>query len=255
MRCFTFHPNVTLGAGGESTGYSLLMNIPPRDVENGTVFWTVFIHKDLGWASTYLRSTYTKIKIRPGTSTHVILSAKEVNQLDTKAYPCESREGYSNDECLETCLLREIIGWNRLSCQLPSMNLSLPECRNMTEIMSSLSTLLFFYNFPFTSNCPCQTPCQQIRYSVDVQPAENFTHDKRSLMEVLLPEKGSQVFIYFFEKTAEVLTESQAYDFIQMLGEFGGCLGLFLGISIVSVYESLDRYIRSVFARYADSRK
>ena len=107
IRCFTFHPNVSLGVGGESTGYRLkfqdlqMKDYKGKDGACAPPFkWEVYIHRDLGWATMFQIFTYTKVVVKPGTYNHVILSAKEVHQLSTEVYPCESRDGYSRDEVI-----------------------------------------------------------------------------------------------------------------------------------------------------------
>ncbi|CAG0892734.1 unnamed protein product [Darwinula stevensoni] len=238
-RCFTFHPNVTLGVGMDFSGYFLRVNPPPSEFENVTVFWYVYIHKDLGWGSMYLKSSYTKIKIKEGTSNQVILSGKEINQVHTTAYPCESREGYSSDECQDTCLSKEALKRTQLSCRLPSMNLSLPVCEDILEEIVPLAMTIDSAAKSFLMNCSCLSPCQNFRYSVDLQPPDDYSFSKAARLSINVPEN-----------TVEVLYESEAYDFIQMVGKFGGCLGLFLGISLVSIYEFLDQYIRYFFTRW-----
>ena len=71
---------------------------------------------------------------------------------------------------------------------------------------------------------------------MDVQPPD----EKLTMKEL----RQGEVDIDFIENTADILTENQSYDFVQMVGEFGGCLGLFLGISLVSIYEFFDQLCR-----------
>ena len=81
-RCFTSHPNVSLGVGGEMSGYRVGFPNPPRNL-NWSVSWEVHIHRDSGWATMNLESSYTKVKVKRGTQNRVILSAKEIHQLNT----------------------------------------------------------------------------------------------------------------------------------------------------------------------------
>ena len=122
------------------------------------------------------------------------------------------------------------------------MQLSLPVCENMGDIYT---VAYYATSFAYTSvefNCSCPTPCKLIHYSAEVLPAE---------YEMAFGK--SKVSIYMPENAIEVLTESPAYDFIQMVGEFGGSLGLFLGVSLVSLYEFLDRFIRSRCSKIASN--
>ncbi|CAG0897239.1 unnamed protein product [Darwinula stevensoni] len=236
--CYTFHPNASLGFGGQTSGYELQFGNSSRTENIDTVSWEVKIHRDLGWASTYVKSSYTPVRVTPGTYNHVVLSAKEVDQLHTQNYPCESMDGYSRDECMETCL-SEWFSIFPLRCRLSSMNVSLPVCDHIGDIvmLARLFNYGMAYGHQLHTNCLCPPPCHRLRYAVDVRtPNEAFN-------------KYSYLWIYFSEDIIEILVEKEVYDLIQAVGEFGGCLGMFLGISLVSLYETLDRLIRFFIAR------
>ena len=83
-------------------------------------------------------------------------------------------------------------------------------------------------------NSTCLPPCRLLRYSVYVRPPEHISYEL------------GYVRIYFAEDIIGVLIEKQAYDFIQAVGGFGGCLGMFLGVFL---YVSLDRLTRLLVAR------
>ncbi|CAG0890186.1 unnamed protein product [Darwinula stevensoni] len=237
--CYTFHPNVSLGFGGQISGYELQFENPSRKEDIDTVYWEIKIHRDLGWASTYVKSSYTPVRVMPGTYNHVILSPKEVNQLDTQTYPCESRDGYSRDECMDTCMWK-FTSMLPLGCRLSSTNVSLPVCDHIADILlidRIINSAWNRQNMQIQTNCICPPPCHRLRYALDVRtPKQAF-------------DEYSYLWIYFSEDIVEVLVEKEAYDLIQVVGEFGGCLGMFLGISLVSIYESLDRLIRFLVAK------
>ena len=126
------------------------------------------------------------------------------------------------------------------------MTTSLPICENMTDIWAVPPIYHLYYKYRQMVNCSCLLPCHYLHYFSDVRPAEEMESDEMGV---------SEVWIYFAGNTAEVLIENHAYDIFQMMGEFGGCLGMFLGISLVSLYEFLDGYIRSKLVRVSDSSK
>ncbi|CAG0896207.1 unnamed protein product [Darwinula stevensoni] len=235
--CYTLHHNISLGFGGERSGYYLEFVLTPCSNDTHTTYWEVNIHRDLRWASMYMTSTYTTVRVNSGTYNHVTLSAKDVHQLNTQNYPCESMDGYSRDECMDTCLLEGI--YPQLSCRLASMNVSLPLCDNMGEIVNMTRTYqrLLTNTRQSDLNCSCPPPCNRLRYTMEVGTQKNSFDD------------NGNIWIYFPEDIVEVLVEKEAYDLIQAVGEFGGCLGMFLGISLVSLYESLDQLIRIFIAR------
>ena len=149
---------------------------------------------------------------------------------------------------MDTCLSKEVLGLTNISCRLPSINLSVPVCKHMWEEIRNLTVSLYnFFKSDIFMSCHCHSPCQFFRYPVHVQPPD---------VSVKLSALGrGAVDIGFVENTAEILIESPAHDFVQIVGEFGGCFGLFLGVSLVSMYEFLDRFCRSFFARFGASNQ
>ncbi|CAG0885207.1 unnamed protein product [Darwinula stevensoni] len=156
-RCFTFHPNVSLGVGGEFSGYFLQFRVLPRDAESAAVSWEVYIRSDLGWASIYLRSSYAKVKVKPRRSNHVILSAKEVHQMNTVAHSCEQIFGTRcNVSSPSHSAWRHAFGrgLQRESNLMPTTGMvvrrictSLPECANPTDIIPmAISCYGYFIN-------------------------------------------------------------------------------------------------------------
>ncbi|CAG0902160.1 unnamed protein product [Darwinula stevensoni] len=102
-------------------------------------------------------------------------------------------------------------------------------CRLLSDTHDTRSTFSFDLHLP--------APCHRLRYSVNVKtPNQAF-------------DENSYLWIYFPEDIVDVLVEKEAYNLMQAVGEFGGCLGMFLGISLVSVYESPCRLIELLAAR------
>ncbi|CAG0896502.1 unnamed protein product [Darwinula stevensoni] len=233
--CFSFHPNASTGVGGDLSGY-LLSFSQPSDVESKATSWEVYVHQDLKWASMHLAASYARIRVAPGTYNQVVLSSKEVQQMDTESYPCEARLNYSQDQCWDECLWKAAVEWAKLRCQLPNMNLGLPICESVSSVFL-LAKGCKDHNEEVASlpNCSCPPPCHSTRYDVQIRPTET-----RSLIET-----DALLAIYFPRGVAEVLIENPAYDLAQMIGEFGGCLGMFLGISLVNIFELVENFIKS----------
>ena len=113
------------------------------------------------------------------------------------------------------------------------MELDIPECETKKD---TATTVKAYENYIKTGkyqklNCSCPQPCFQMVYRLQIMPS----------LERL---ENTWVLIYFPSKKMEVLIEREAYDISQMVGEVGGCVGMFLGVSLISIYEFLDHYIR-----------
>ena len=84
----------------------------------------------------------------------------------------------------------------------------------------------------------CLPACNRSVYTVQVQ---SF-FDKRSTLV-------SKIFVYVPFDSSGILTEVSSYDITQMVGELGGCVGMFTGVSLISIYTLLERRFTSFFAR------
>lgn len=88
----------------------------------------------------------------------------------------------------------------------------------------------------------CMNECCTDVYSSSISyskyPAKNFQN--AHLSHVTSPEENLVVLqVYFEDLIVEHVMEEAAYDIIRLLADIGGQLGLFLGISVVSVTEFL----------------
>ncbi|CAB3407348.1 unnamed protein product [Caenorhabditis bovis] len=95
--------------------------------------------------------------------------------------------------------------------------------------------------------CVCKQPCNQEVYSVSYSasrwpavagdlsgcplgmPAHHCLNYKR--------EQGSMIEVYFEQLNYESLLESEAYGLPNLLSDFGGQLGLWMGVSVITIME------------------
>ena len=92
--------------------------------------------------------------------------------------------------------------------------------------------------------CDCPTACSSISYKVTVSyshfPADYISNNLASSYNVsasIFPTNLLQLSIYFETLNIDAETTSSAYSFIALLSDIGGQLGLFLGLSIISIME------------------
>ncbi|KAI6194169.1 Degenerin [Aphelenchoides besseyi] len=108
-------------------------------------------------------------------------------------------------------------------------------------------------------HCDCHQPCSEIGYEVSYSAAR-WPSGTTKLMECeinddLCMEKyrknAAMIQIFFEELNFETLTESQAYSFNSFIADFGGLLGLWIGASIISLFElvALGIYFYQAYAR------
>ena len=91
--------------------------------------------------------------------------------------------------------------------------------------------------------CRCQQPCRAVSYSVSysasVWPSESL-NVKLGTCDGTPKEcnkeykaNGAMIEVFYEQLNYEVLSESPAYGFVNLLSDFGGQFGLWLGVCVL----------------------
>uniref|UniRef100_A0A0N4ZIN7 Acid-sensing ion channel 5 n=1 Tax=Parastrongyloides trichosuri TaxID=131310 RepID=A0A0N4ZIN7_PARTI len=98
--------------------------------------------------------------------------------------------------------------------------------------------------------CRCQQPCKQSIYSVTYSAAKWPSLSLQIQLGACVgtneecnkhyKENGAMVEVFYEQLNYEMLTESEAYGFVNLLADFGGQLGLWCGVSFLTCFEILD---------------
>ncbi|XP_070532974.1 acid-sensing ion channel 5-like [Ptychodera flava] len=115
--------------------------------------------------------------------------------------------------------------------------------------------MYYFYQASLLT-CDCQQPCREIRFSKTISQALwpsapflphllNSIHasnrktwvirDKESAREDLV-----RLEVYFEDLSYNLVSEEEAYPIFQLLADTGGSLGLWVGLSLITVIEFLE---------------
>ena len=123
--------------------------------------------------------------------------------------------------------------------QLPNCTLE-EVCCVMNELMS-----------PHECNCPAA--CSSILYETTVSysyfPAEHASEEYASRIKVpanFFPTNFLKVNVYFETLNFETQTTTSVYSFVSLLSDIGGQLGLFLGLSVISLLDFWDWIIKMI---------
>uniref|UniRef100_A0A914W406 Uncharacterized protein n=1 Tax=Plectus sambesii TaxID=2011161 RepID=A0A914W406_9BILA len=102
------------------------------------------------------------------------------------------------------------------------------------------------FHHPNRLNCDCKQPCTHDAYGVtyscakwpssaadagdcdDMHPEECVEHYK---------QQAAMLEIYYEQLNYESLTETEAYGMVNLIADFGGQLGLWMGISVITCME------------------
>ena len=98
---------------------------------------------------------------------------------------------------------------------------------------------LFFYAFKKT-NCPMEPKCRRTVYKI----RETMLSDG----EITHSSNGSTLIIQLESPEVQNIVDNYSYEFPSFVGEVGGTLGLFLGLSVFSFVEFAEYLIRKIYS-------
>ena len=92
------------------------------------------------------------------------------------------------------------------------------------------------------SMCPNEPKCKRSNYNLKmVETLEHFLGSNKSKLIVQLASPEVQTIV-----------DHYSYDFFSLIGETGGALGLFLGLSMLSFVEFVEYSFRKLYTRYQE---
>ena len=159
---------------------------------------------------------------------------------------------YSESACFVDCMIstiaRECRCVNTRSFYHPdtSYHSQLPDCT-----LERICCILEALRSP--SNCSCPVACMSTRYEATVSysyfPAE-YISERLDRFSNAIPANAFTnslvVNVYFDTSNIETLTTDKAYSFVALLSDIGGQVGLFLGLSVISVLQFGNWIIKNI---------
>ena len=147
---------------------------------------------------------------------------------------------YSAAACLTDCLYTAIAdkcNCYHMASSLPPYNPLYANIHNCT--FSDTCCVQEVLNSPMDCNCP--SACEAVFYDNSVSyssfPAEYVKKDFENTLDVDLGKNLVGLSIYFRTLSVKNETTTYSYGFVALLSDIGGQLGLFLGISVISILE------------------
>ena len=150
---------------------------------------------------------------------------------------------YSESACLVDCMQTNIadncdcVAAHSFYSPDASEYTSLHKC-TLEDICCVMNELLL------PSNCTCSAACSAITYESSVSysyfPAEYLSQllgHRFNFSPTIFPTNFLVANVYFETLNVQSETTSFAYSFIALLSDIGGQLGLFLGVSVISIME------------------
>lgn len=189
--------------------------------------------------------------------------------LDAGYYLSANSEGYYNQPvCFLTCFLENILQscnckpWfilgleNRLSLKLGYTLNHVNLCESAVELscVKDQSLLSIFSDVPQEKSCPqCLPACQEITYDYIVTrkrfPPNNHFATKllrwmNSTIGIKNFRKHYLLVNFFIDKLRlDEVKQYQQKSKVDVFIYFGGVIGLFLGMSFISIFEAIDIFV------------
>eukprot|EP00057_Strongylocentrotus_purpuratus_P016202 XP_011670676.1 PREDICTED: acid-sensing ion channel 1-like [Strongylocentrotus purpuratus] len=194
--------------------------------------------------------------ISPGTHTFVGVDVIETSNLEPPYGLCHDKplkyfDNYGYSECIHECHVDYYI--NTCGCGPPwDRNISsIREC-TAWEIFTCVVTT--YDEFLMNQTCDCPVACRVRSYkpfiSTTQYPSSNWADiytSNYNLPPDYLKNNIVYVSIYFKEMSIQQITQNKDYGFFSFLCDVGGSLGLWLGGSILTVFEILDLFGNSIY--------
>ncbi|KAL9957349.1 hypothetical protein ACROYT_G038976 [Oculina patagonica] len=199
------------------------------------------------------------INVGPGTQASITLHQQRIKNLeDPYESKCKDKKlktfsAYTTAGCHYECLAERIIK----SCKCRPVGFSgttsIRTCAKFDQICVMEQT----GNLDI-SDCDCPVPCNEIRYTTEVyyskfpdagsaavMQAEGWTESSFKHM------RENSVFLQIGYKTLsyELQEQQVAFGVEALFGEIGGNMGLFLGCSLMTVFEFADLLVALVYVR------
>ena len=204
--------------------------------------------------------TVNGVTIGPGQEVYISLQKKVIKRLPrpfsredcveegsrVSADPLDLWPSYSKEKCEFQCMTKQV---NMEHC------VKAPEDTNATKSSCSLYSLQveqFDQLMDIYRNglqCDCLPPCVSVtyeeRHSFTKYPSKNVAEYARTsgwpvTDQQDIASRYSQVHVYFEDMQFQVWEQQASMNLVQLLSNIGGQMGLYLGASLVSIFELMD---------------
>ena len=156
---------------------------------------------------------------------------KKINKREsTRNVPCKK---YEHRTCQSIKDNKEIIA--KFNCSIPSLYSGehldnvIPKGMSNCSYDVTMEVLDFYLNRG--GNCPTTQTCESVRFTSSYKTEKTWLGNK------------TVVYVVFENPEVEYHHSHISYDLVNLIGELGGVLGLTLGASALTLFESLFKHV------------
>ncbi|XP_077989317.1 epithelial sodium channel subunit beta-like [Glandiceps talaboti] len=208
------------------------------------------------------------IEVPPGFMSALGVQMKQMNRLGGMYGECTNGDdidiwydgyGYSAEACVNTCYQRSLIGeCDCFDATKPNKYESLPVCDNSTNGLECQAAFKKKFIETNIVGCEprCPQPCLDETYSTMLSmskwPSDTYYDEvltRLSRRSFKIDEKDSaeatrrnliRLKVYYTDFNFESITERPALDGVALLSNLGGLMGLYIGASVISLFEFIE---------------
>ena len=167
-----------------------------------------------------------KIQVRSSATTVAFINHEITTQLDFDGLPCNSSEEANFDECFHSKIFEESM--EQVGCTTP-FGLNLDHICNETE-KAKKATEIFDNILAKDKSDVCNYPCSFLEITQASQKADSLWG-------------GDDSLLLRFKKFVTVTKSFYSYTELELLAEFGGYVGLFLGFSVFDISNLFEKLL------------
>ena len=261
---------------GLSFGFALLIGNLTNYNKYTTFFSSglrIFIHN-----SSYFSTTASELFVETGKHTSISIKKTHTLRASMPYSDCRELNGiksayfdyikslnghYRQKDCLELCLQKFIID----SCKcffsmFTFLNTTHPPCYTQSDMECYLKT---FYastaNIDTLCSQECPLECDYVTYELTASslsyPNKHFFEEMKNVSKeyenMSIDElKGSHLALNIFYPNKEYteISESPKTNFVDLISNLGGALGIFLGLSVFSFIEIFEVMLKILFVLF-----
>ena len=157
------------------------------------------------------------------------INRKEVTYLNDPRTPCQpTQRGEEMNHCIQHYIE------NRMGCQLPwyASETTLPKCTTPDQygsFLKSYAEIAKLSGFSISKKTGCLPSCKLNEFTATIKD------------DVSKMDGGAELTGLFYYPGGQYIQKkySYTYDFTSYIADVGGLVGLFLGYSMLSVYDNL----------------
>lgn len=279
--CYTFnsgapgHPLLDVTSSGITQALSLIIDVQPNEYYGpfsyeGTGL-KVLLHDQKEWPDI----ENLGMDVTPGYNTNIrIQGSKMINLEPPFQPPCGARQlvtskTYSTATCYHECYQKKLMD----VCNCRSLGMPYGGAFNVSKFCSTdeiRNCILPTTDSLSPSDCDCPVQCEKIKYGLQLSsayfPSPHFWHALYKLfnesdngtatdaVQEIIRRHLLKLNIFYESLSTEVTTKKPAYDILAFGSDLGGIMGLFLGCSLLTLFEFLDLLILASFRCYAAKR-